>query len=186
MGQSEIESFLTHLALQENVSASTQNQALNALVFLYREVFDQSPDFKLNAVRARRSKHVPTTLTQEEVQSLLLLIDGRNKLMAQLMYGGGLRVSECVRLRVKDVDLARRQLTIRESKGARDRFTILPETIVPNLHTHLKRTKYIHQEDLKGSYGAVYLPHSLEKKYPLAAKEWIWQYVFPSTHISNL
>lgn len=185
MGQGEIEAFLTHLATQENVSASTQNQALSALLFLYREVLDQAIDFNVSAVRARRSKHVPTTLTREEIQTLLSLMSGRNRMMAQLLYGSGLRVSECVRLRVKDVDLSRRQLTIRESKGNRDRFTLLPDAVVPDLERHLLRRKRVHLEDLKEGVGTVYLPFALEKKYPLASRDWIWQYIFSSSHLSR-
>jgi integron integrase len=185
MGKEEIEAFLTHLALEENVAASTQNQALNALVFLYREVLNQPPEFNLKAVRARRSKHIPTVLTREEVQSVLNLLSGRNRLMAQLLYGSGVRVSECVRLRIKDIDLHRRQLSIRSSKGSKDRFTILSENVLPTLDLHLQRAKRIHEEDLRKGYGAVYLPHALEKKYPFANREWIWQYVFPSSKITR-
>jgi integron integrase len=185
MGQREIEAYLTHLALQENVSASTQNQALNALVFLYRNVLGQEVEFDLHAVRARRSKHVPTTLTREEVQTLLSLMRGRNRLMAQLLYGSGLRVSECVRLRVQDVDVTRRQLKIYESKGNRDRFTLLPDAVIPDLERQLIRRKRVHQDDLSKGVGTVYLPYALEKKYPFANREWIWQYVFTSSQLSR-
>jgi integron integrase len=184
MGKDEIESFLTHLALKDKVAASTQNQALCAILFLYRHVLNQPFDSELDSVRARRSKHVPTVLTREEVQSLLNLITGTNRLMAQLLYGSGLRVSECARLRVKDLDFERLQITVRNPKGARDRYTIMAESICLPLQLHLQAVKLTHENDLKQGFGTVYLPDALEKKYPYANREWIWQYVFPSASIS--
>lgn len=185
LGKDQIESFLSHLAIKEKVAASTQNQALNALLFLYRNVLNLPLEHEINALRARRPKRIPTVLTPEEVQTVINLLQGHNLLIAQLLYGSGLRISECTRLRVKDLDFERRQITIRDAKGAKDRYTILPDTVVLPLQIHLQRVKRIHEEDLNQGYGAVYLPHALERKYPLANKEWIWQYVFPCTSLSH-
>jgi integron integrase len=185
LGNDQIESFLSHLAVDEKVAASTQNQALNALLFLYRNVLDHPLEYDLNAVRAKRPKRVPTVLTRDEVETVINLLQGNNRLMAQILYGSGLRVSECTRLRVKDIDFKRRQITIRDAKGAQDRFSVLPDTVIPILQIHMQRVKRIHEEDLNQGYGEVFLPHALERKYPLANKEWIWQYVFPSTGLSR-
>jgi integron integrase len=185
LGKEQIESFLSHLAVNGNVAASTQNQALSALLFLYRNVLDQPLEHNLNAMRAIRPKHVPTVLTPKEVQTIINMMRDQNRLMAQLLYGSGLRVSECVRLRVKDMDFERRQLTVRDSKGRKDRFTILANTVINPLSIHLEHVKRLHEEDLDQDKGAVYLPHALEKKYPLANKEWIWQYAFPSANLSQ-
>lgn len=185
LGKDQIESFLSHLAVNGKVAASTQNQALSALLFLYRNVLDQPLEHDLNAVRALRPKHVPTVLTPKEVQTIINMMRDHNRLIAQLLYGSGLRISECTRLRVKDLDFDRRQITIRDAKGAKDRYTILPDAVVQSLQVHLQRVKRIHEEDLNQGYGAVYLPHALERKYPLANKEWIWQYVFPCASISR-
>jgi integron integrase len=185
LGKEQIESFLSHLAVKENVAASTQNQALNAILFLYRNVLDQPLEHDLNAVRAHRQKHIPTVLTHDEVKTVLDLVSVRYHLTVQLLYGSGLRVSECVRLRIKDVDFEQRQINVRDAKGTKDRLTILPEAVIHPLRTHLQRVKRLHEEDLDQGYGAVYLPNALEKKYPLANKEWIWQYVFPSRSLSR-
>jgi integron integrase len=173
MGKEQVESFLSHLALEKKVAASTQNQALNALLFLYREVLDQKLDHNLDAARARRSKHVPTVLTKAEVRTVINLTHSHHRLIAKLLYGSGLRISECTRLRVKDVDFEPRQIAVRDAKGGKDRYTLLPDTVVQQLQTHLQRVKRIHEEDLEQGHGGVYLPHALEKKYPLANKEWI-------------
>ena len=185
MGKEQIESFLSYLAIEGKVAASTQNQALNALLFLYRSVLHHPIDDDISAVRARRSKHIPTVLTKDEAMTVINLLQGHNLLMAQLLYGSGLRISECTRLRIKDLDFDRRQITIRDAKGAKDRYTILPDAVVQPLQVHSQRVKRIHEEDLNQGYGAVYLPHALERKYPLANKEWIWQYVFPGASLAR-
>jgi site-specific recombinase XerD len=179
MGQAEIEAFLTHLPVKEKVAASTQNQVLNALLFLYRYVFDQSIDFPLSSVRARRPKRVPTVLSNEEVQHLLPSVEPPYQLIIKLLYGSGLWVSECVRLRVKDLDIDQRHLTVRDGKGAKDRVTLLPESLAPALRDYLQRTCLIHQRDLRKGHGSVYLPYALARKFPGPPRLWIWLYVSP-------
>ncbi|RMD59574.1 integron integrase [Candidatus Parcubacteria bacterium] len=181
MGAPEIEAFLTHLAVNENVAASTQNQALSALLFLYREVLKHPIEGEINAARAKRPKRLPTVLTREEVRRVLDAMSGTQRLVAQLLYGSGLRLLEALRLRVKDLDFAQHQIVVRDGKGFKDRVTILPESLVQPLQEHLKRVKLIHEQDLDHGYGTVYLPYALERKYPNANREWIWQYVFPAT-----
>ncbi len=183
MGVPEIEAFLTHLAVQENVAASTQNQALSALLFLYREVLNKDLG-PINAMRAQKPKHLPTVLTREEVQRLFAHLSGTHLLMARLIYGAGLRLMECIRLRVKDLDFEYRTITVRDGKGEQDRITILPESLIIPLQEHLRNIKRLHEEDLAKGYGAVYLPYALERKYPNANREWGWQYVFPSDRLS--
>ena len=185
MGRAEIEAFLTHLAVHERVAASTQNQALNALLFLYREVLQQDLTFPIHAIRAKKPKRLPTVLTKEEVRQVLAQLSGTHRLMVQLLYGSGLRLMECVRLRVKDVDFAQRQITVRDGKGMQDRVTMLPNSLVTPLQEHLQRVKRLHEEDLARGYGSVYLPFALERKYPNADREWMWQYVFPSGRLSR-
>ncbi len=184
MGAPQIEAFLTHLAVDLNVAASTQNQALSALLFLYREVLRIEIDDPLNSVRARKPKRLPTVLSREEVQDVLRFISGVYQLMAKLLYGGGLRVMECTRLRVKDVDFSQHQLLIRAGKGHKDRVTILPDRLHQPLQDHLTRVHQLHQEDLDQGFGSVYLPYALDRKYPNASREWAWQYVFPATRLS--
>jgi len=183
MGSVEVEAFLTHLAVKENVAASTQNQALSALLFLYREVLkkDLGP---IDALRAKKPKRLPTVLTREEVRRVLGHLSGMHQLMAKLLYGSGLRLMECVRLRVKDLDFAQRAIIIRDAKDDQDRVTMLPESLIAPLQEHLLRVKRLHEEDLAKGYGAVYLPDALERKYPNANREWAWQYVFPSQRLS--
>jgi integron integrase len=185
MGRTEIEAFLTHLATKENVAASTQNQALNALSFLYKTVLDLSFDFPLQNVRARRPKRFPTVLTRKEVFQIIDCMHDRYLLIIQLLYGSGLRINECVRLRVKDPDFGYHQIHVRDTKGNKDRRTILPETLIRPLQRQLLRTKQQHEIDLLNGFGEVFLPHALERKYPYASREWIWQYVFPSSRITT-
>lgn len=180
MAEPEIQAFLTHLAVEANVSASTQNQALSALLFLYRYVLKQPLSDSIDAVRARQSKHLPTVLTPDEVQRLFIHLEGTCQLLAKLLYGAGLRVKEGLRLRVKDVDFAQGQLIIRDAKGNKDRLTVLPQSLIAPLQAHLVQVKQIFQDDLALGYGAVYLPFALERKYPSANREWKWQYVFPA------
>jgi integron integrase len=179
MGVPEIEMFLAHLALTDNVAASTQNQALSALLFLYREVLNQElGDVKVTW--AKKPKRLPTVLTSEEVNQILTCLSGQYKLVGKLLYGSGLRLLECLRLRIKDVDFAQLQIMVRDGKGNKDRITMLPESVVPSLQEHLIRVRQQHQRDLDKGFGAVYLPTALERKYPHANRDWLWQYVFPA------
>jgi len=179
MGNAEVEAFLTHLAVEGNVSASTQNQALSALLFLYRNVLNQELGH-LEAVRAKRSRYLPTVLTQDEVQSVLQNVSGAHGLVLKVLYGSGLRLNEGLRLRIKDVDFAQRQIVVRDTKGREGRITMLPGSLIEPLQIHLQKVKRLHQLDLDQGYGSVYLPFALERKYPHADRSWIWQFVFPS------
>lgn len=185
MGGEEINAFLTHLAVEGKVAASTQNQALSALSFLYREVLHLELDLDLDAVRAKRSRYLPTVLTPEEVKAIIVHLSGIHRLVVQVLYGSGLRLAEAQQLRVKDVDFNQRQLVIRNSKGMESRLTMLPETLVEPLQEHLLWAKRQHQQDLEQGYGSVYLPFALERKYPNAEREWSWQYVFPAERLSQ-
>jgi integron integrase len=180
MGEAEIEAFLTHLAVDGNVASSTQNQALSALLFLYRNVLKQPLSESIDAVRARQSKHLPTVLTPDEVRRLLQQLEGTHQLLAKLLYGSGMRVKEGLRLRVKDLDFAQCQIMIRDAKGNKDRITILPQSLLEQLQAHLVQVKQTYNDDLALGYGAVYLPFALDRKYPNANRQWIWQYVFPA------
>ena len=180
MGKTEIEAFLTHLAVQENVAASTQNQAMNAILFLYRHVLKQDLGWLEDVTRAKRPARLPVVLTVQEVQAVLARLDGQHWVMASLLYGSGLRLMECLRLRVKDLELTRRELIVRDGKGSKDRITLLPDKLIQPLQTQLERVKALHQQDLQQGFGAVYLPYALERKYPNANREWAWQYVFPA------
>jgi integron integrase len=181
MGAEEIRAFLTHLAINGRVAASTQNVALNALLFLYRHVLKQEFPSLDNLERAKRPRRVPTVFTREEVAAVLAQLTGMNHLMACLLYGAGLRLMECLRLRVKDVDFASQQVTVRHGKGAQDRVTMLPQTIAEPLQRHLARVKLFHEADLLDGYGEVFLPYAFDRKDPSAGKSWLWQYVFPAT-----
>jgi integron integrase len=184
MGAQEIEAFLTHLAVHENVAASTQNQALQAILFLYREVLGREITEPIQAMRARKPKRLPTVLTREEVLLLFNQMSGIHKLIAQLLYGSGLRLMEALRLRVKDLDFEYRTITVRDGKGEKDRITILPDLLQDPLRHHLEQVRRLHQQDLAQGYGAVYLPEALARKYPNAEREWGWQWVFPSPRLS--
>jgi integron integrase len=185
MGGDEVNAFLTHLAVNQNVAASTQNQALCAILFLYREVLQQELNLRLDAVRAKLPHYLPTVLTVDEVQSVLCQVSGIYQIVAKLLYGSGLRLNEALQLRVKDLDFAQQQIVIRNSKGMESRVTMLPASLIQPLQEHLQRVKRIHQNDLQRGYGSVYLPFALERKYPNASREWVWQYVFPSDRISK-
>ncbi|MCJ7616453.1 MAG: integron integrase [Desulfobacterales bacterium] len=184
MGESEVEAFLTWLAVEKNVSKSTQNQAFNALIFLYREVLKQPLDGRINAVRSSKKQRLPIVMSKEETQLVLSGMSGTTQLMAKLLYGSGLRLMECIRLRIKDIDFEINEIRVHSGKGDKDRLVPLPESIKPALKAHLERVKLIHENDLSKGYGEVYLPHALDRKYPNAGKEWTWQYVFPSTKLS--
>ena len=185
MGRREIEAFLTHLAVNRRVSASTQNQAFNALLFLYREVLGIEIDGPIQSVRAKRSQNVPTVMSLEETSKIFKALEGTHRLMAMLLYGCGLRLMECVRLRVKDVDFSMNQIVVRNGKGAKDRVTIFPENVRSSLERHLERVRLMHKDDLAKGHGCVYLPGALARKYRNAEREWIWQYVFPSKNLSK-
>jgi len=185
MGRQEIEGFLSHLASNLNVASSTQNQAFNALLFLYNQVLCQPLDDKINAIRAKKPRRLPTVMTSEEALRVINGLSGRHKLMAKLLYGSGLRLMECLRLRVKDVDFGMNQIVVRDGKGKIDRVTILPETVRPELKEHLEHIKTVHENDLSQGYGRVYLPYALARKYPNANQEWGWQYIFPSKSLSK-
>lgn len=185
LDETAIEAFLTHLAADLNVAAATQNQALNALLFLNKEVLSkQLGEFGAFA-RAKRPKRLPVVMSRDEVHRVLSGLEGTYQLMAKLLYGTGMRLMECVRLRVKDVDFEKSVITVRDGKGMKDRVTMLPESLKPTLHEHLKRVKLLHDQDLKDGHGRVYLPFALEKKYPNANAQWGWQYVFPSKSLSE-
>jgi len=183
-GEAKIEQFLSDLAVNGHVSASTQNQAFNGLLFLYREILHQNLE-NIQAVRADRPVRVPTVLTPEEAGRVITAMSGPPQLVVKLLYGSGLRLLEALRLRVQDLDFEMKQLTVRDGKGAKDRFTVLAEGVIPPLREHLAGVQLTHQEDLASGYGAVYLPGALDRKYPKAAREWGWQYVFPARDLSR-
>jgi len=184
LGAQDVEAFLTHLAVAGKVSASTQNQAKSAILFLYREVLEIQLPWLDNVTQAKAPKKLPVVLTVAEVQAVLSRLSGSHLLIASLLYGGGMRLMEAVRLRVKDVEFARHEIIVREGKGFKDRVTMLPESIVASLQAHLLKVKTLHEEDLAAGYGEVYLPFALDKKYPNAGREWGWQYIFPSKNLS--
>lgn len=184
LGASHLEAFLTHLATEENVAASTQNQALAALLFLYREVLSMDLPWLENVTRAKKAQRLPVVLARHEVQRVLSHMDGVYSLMAKLLYGTGMRLMECVRLRVKDVDFSRKEIIIREGKGNKDRVTVLPEQLIPLLKSHLTMRHAQYLSDKAQERAAVYLPQALDKKYINAASEWAWQYVFASKSLS--
>ncbi len=185
MGAAEIEAFLTDLAVRGNVSASTQNQALSAILFLYREVLAVDLPWLSDFRRAKESQKLPVVLTEDEVKSVLMYLDGIKWLMASLLYGSGMRLMECIRLRVKDIDFPQHQIIIRSGKGCKDRMTVLPDFLDEPLKRQLVYARMLHRKDLDEGIGEVYLPFALEKKYPNANKEWGWQYVFPSSKRST-
>lgn len=181
LGAPEVEAFLSDLAVRGQVAVSTQNQAMSALLFLYREVLQLNLPWLENVRRAKRPKRLPVVLSRDEVASVLAQMDGDAWLMASLLYGAGLRLMECVRLRVKDVDFIRREITVRNGKGGKDRRTMLPATAVAALQDQLAQTRRTFERDLSAGFGEVWLPHALSRKYPQAAREWGWQYVFPAS-----
>ena len=179
MAEPEINAFLTHLAVADKVSASTQNQALSALLFLYRHVLGRQVAELQGVVRARAPSHVPVVLTRDEVRAVLAQLDGQPRLLAALMYGTGLRLSECLRLRVQDIDFDQHEITVRGGKGAKDRRTMLPRSLDRALVAQLERARWVHRRDLADGWGIVALPDALERKYPAASMDWRWQWVFP-------
>lgn len=185
MGVAEINQFITHLVVDRKASASTQNQAISAILFLYRNTLyielDQS---SLNFIRPKKGKRVPNVLSAQEVRVVISSMAGPFKLMTQIMYGSGLRLMECLRLRVKDIDFENHRILVYDGKGGDDRVTMLPDGILAPLREHLARTKAIHQHDLTAGFGSVQMPFALDKKYPAAHKQWIWQFVFPASTLS--
>lgn len=180
MEEEEVSQFLTWLAVKKNVAASTQNQALCALLFLYKEVLKQDFGRLDDVERAKRPSRVPVVFTREEVKTILMRLEGSKWIMANLLYGSGLRLMECLRLRVKDIEFDYSQIIVRDAKGSKDRVTILPESLKEPFKRHLERVKVLHEQDLKEGFGRVYLPFALARKYPNAEREWGWQYVFPA------
>jgi len=184
LGFPEVRDFLTHLAVDRKIAASTQTQALSALLFLYRDVLGSPLEGRLDCIRARKSVRLPTVLTREEVRSLFLHMQGVHLLMAQLLYGSGMRLMECLRLRVQDLDFSSFEIVIRGGKGDKDRITMLPRTLAEPLHTHLDSVRRLHASDLSAGRGGVSLPGALAEKYPHARHEWIWQFLFPAVRLS--
>jgi integron integrase len=180
MGGPEVEEFLTSLAVHNKVSAPTQNQALAGVLFLYRDVLGIDLPWLANLVRAKTPQHLPVVMTRAEVQRVLSNLDGTEWLVASMLYGAGLRVTECLQLRIKDVELSRHELLIRNAKGQKDRVTVLPDALVPHLKDHLTRVRLLFEADLEAKRPGVALPFALRRKYPRAAVSWGWQWVFPA------
>ncbi|MBJ6979243.1 MULTISPECIES: integron integrase [unclassified Luteimonas] len=185
LGLAEVEAFLSSLAVRDDVAASTQNQALSALLFLYREVLGVELPWVGSVTRAKRPKRLPVVLTHAEVRALLALVDGQVGLMASLLYGAGMRLLEAARLRVKDMDFGRREIVVRNGKGGKDRRVPLPRRLEAGLLAQVERVRVLHARDLADGFGEVWLPHALSRKYPTAAREFGWQYVFPSSRLSE-
>jgi len=183
LGGEQVQAFLNYLAVQRKVAASTQNQALSALLFLYREVLDVELPWLDGLIRAKRPVRVPVVMSRSEVRRVLAHLQGPNWLAASLMYGGGLRITECIRLRVKDLDFEYRQVTVRNGKGGKDRGTILPDSLVEPLNRQLKRVRVIFDQDKQAGRPGVSLPTALARKYPSAGKEWPWQFLFPARRL---
>jgi integron integrase len=179
MAEPEINAFLTHLAVKHKVSASTQNQALSALLFLYRHVIGREVGDLGEVIRARKPKRLPVVMTREEVKLVLDNLSDDKWLASSLMYGAGLRLMECLRLRVQDLDFSRNEILVRSGKGDKDRITMLPESLKGPLQSHLAKGKALHDRDLNDGWGRVEMPAALDRKYPNASKEWPWQWVFP-------
>ena len=180
MGESEIRQFISDLAVNARISASTQTVALSALLFLYRDVLKKELPYVSHIERAQQRKKLPLVFTRDEVRAVLRGMTGTHHLIASLLYGSGMRLMECLRLRVKDIDLGYNQIVVRDGKGEKDRITLLPASVKQSLARHLRKVKLLHEEDREAGFGEVYLPYALERKYPQAAREWGWQYVFPA------
>jgi integron integrase len=181
MGEAEIRGFISQLAVEGQISASTQTVALSALLFLYRDVLKKALPYVANIERAQKPKRLPLVFTRDEAKRILATLEGTYWLVAGLLYGSGLRLMECLRLRVKDVDFAYGQITVRDGKGDKDRVTMLPDSLRGPLEHHLQKVKLLHKDDLTAGYGEVFLPYALARKYPQAPREWDWQYLFPAT-----
>jgi len=184
MGKIEVESFLSYLATEKNVAASTQNQALSAILFLYKHVLKQEIEWIENVVRAKRPKYLPTILSPEEVRMVISTLSGKNQLVAKVLYGCGMRLMEALRLRVQDINFDYRQIIMRSGKGNKDRVTILPDDLVEPLQKQIYETQQLHNLDLTEGFGSVYMPYALNRKYPKADKSFGWQYIFASKNRS--
>jgi len=180
MGEAEIRAFISHLAVDRSITASTQTVALSALLFLFRDVLKKEMPYVANIERAQKPKRLPVVFTRDETKRIFAQLEGTHWLIAGLLYGSGLRLMECLRLRVKDIDFTYAQITVRDGKGEKDRITMLPARLKQALTRQLQKTKVIHEEDLRAGYGEVFLPYALARKYPSAPKQWGWQYVFPA------
>ncbi|MGH7884231.1 MAG: integron integrase [Thermodesulfobacteriota bacterium] len=185
MGNKEIERFLNHLAINKKVASSTQNQALSALIFLYKEVLNSDEQIKINGFRAKRRKRLPVVLSTEEIKEIFENTFGIHKLMLQLLYGSGLRLMECIRLRVKDIDFSNKQIRVYDSKSYNDRITLLPDNLTEQLKNQIITVNNIHKQDLGNGFGYVKLPNALSRKYPQATKDIIWQFLFPSAKLTK-
>lgn len=183
--EKKIEAFLTWLAVERCVAPSTQTQALNALIFLYKTVLKISLRDRIDAVRARKKENIPVVLTREEVRNIIRDMEGTPQIVVKLLYGCGLRISEAIRLRTKDIDYTMKHLVVRSGKGNKDRITTFPETMIPILENHLSKVKIWHERDKIEGFGEVYLPYALSRKYPHAARQWQWQYIFPARRRSK-
>jgi integron integrase len=184
LGKTEIEAFLTHLVMNLDVSSSTQNQAFNAILFLYNQVLDSEMPNNISSLRSKKPIRLPTVMTREETMKIIRSMTGTHLIMAKLMYGSGLRVIECVRLRIKDIDFQMNQIVVRDGKGKKDRITVFPDEAKFALKEHLVYVKQLHDRDLACGFGNVYLPNALARKYRNAEKQWCWQYVFPAKALS--
>jgi integron integrase len=185
MGEQEIREFISDLAVNAKISASTQTVALSALLFLYRDVLKKDLPYVSNIERAHQRKKLPVVFTRDEVKAVLKTMSGTTRLIASLLYGSGMRLMECLRLRVKDIDFDYNQIVVRDGKGEKDRITLLPASVKQSLGRHLQKVRLLHEDDKEAGFGAVYLPYALERKYPQAAKQWGWQYVFPAASRST-
>ncbi len=182
MGVAEINQFITHLVVERKASASTQNQAISAILFLYRSILNINLDqSSLEFIRPKKGKRVPTVLSKDEARAIIANMSQPYKLMAQIMYGSGLRLMECLRLRVKDIDFENHHILVFDGKGGDDRVTMLPDSIIATLRQHLENVNAIHRKDVAKGFGSVYMPYGLDKKFPTAHKQWIWQYLFPAS-----
>jgi integron integrase len=179
MGKPQIEAFLTHLAQNRCLSSSSQNQAFNAILFLYREVLRIHPGDDINAIRAKSYKRIPVVLSVDEVRAVIESLSGAFRLMTELLYGSGLRLNECLGLRIQDIDYQRKTVTIKDGKGRKDRLSMLPDKPIPRLQDHMRMVKVTHEQDLARGFGKVVLPHALHRKYPSASREFRWQFLFP-------
>jgi integron integrase len=184
MGEAEIRQFISHLAVDGNITASTQTVALSALLFLYRDVLKQKLPYVSDIERARKPKRLPTVFTREETKRIFAHLEATHWLVAGLLYGSGLRLMECLRLRVKDIDFSYGQVTVHDGKGEKDRITMLPTKLKQPLMRHLQKVKVLHEQDTAAGYGEVFLPYALARKYPNAARQWGWQYLFPAANRS--
>jgi integron integrase len=184
LGPEHVKHFLSYLAVERNVAAATQNQALNAIVFLYRQVLNKDPGKFNDFVRAKPGRQLPVVLSRQEVEQVLENLHGTSKLMAGIIYGSGMRLMECVRLRVKDIDFQYQTITVRDGKGHKDRTTVLPQRFADQLELHLKKVEILHQQDLMEGFGQTFMPYALKVKFPNAEREFIWQYAFPASRLS--